>query len=76
MTITTTEWNQLNAGCIYALEDFNEEAERTCRLLAGIRNFPMSVEERSLLAQQRSAENAAYHCYLERRLRLCQLAVD
>jgi len=26
MTITIIEWNQLNAGCIYALEDFNEEA--------------------------------------------------
>ena len=27
----------------------------------------MSVEERSSLAQQRSAENEAYYCYIERR---------
>jgi hypothetical protein len=36
MTITPAEWHQLNARCASSLGNFNEEAGRTCRRLAGI----------------------------------------
>ena len=71
----TAEWERLNAGCARALDRFKKEAEATCRVLAAMRNFPPSLEDRSILAQQRSAENAAYSVYLELRQRLCRFGI-
>ena len=70
----TAEWERLNAGCARALDKFTYEAEATCRVLAGIRHFPMSLDQRSVLALQRSAEIVAFSSYLDLHQRLCQFA--
>jgi hypothetical protein len=72
--MNTPHWQQLNARCVEALDRFNREAMKTCRLLSEMEVFPISVETRSTLAHQRFSENDAYNCYLEARQELCNLA--
>jgi hypothetical protein len=68
------EWQQLNEKCALALEDFVQEAKKTCAFLASIKQYPAPFPDRKKISDQRSKENAAYNAYLQLRLQLCRKA--
>lgn len=70
------KWRRLNAECSRALDRFLHEATRTCRMLAAMRAFPASLEERTTLVEQRCAEGNAFNAYLELRQQLMRMVAD
>src|SRR5262244_3987879 len=51
---------ELHVECVRALRWYIAEANKTCRILAEITRFPVSLEVRNQILQQRRAENAAH----------------
>jgi hypothetical protein len=64
---------ELTQQCSRALASYMEEAQMTCALLDGIRQYPVSEEQRRHLKLQRSRENLAFVEYHEIRERLFRL---
>jgi hypothetical protein len=54
---------QLHAECVGALREYIHQAEKTCELLRSIPEFPLSMEHRLAVLEQRLAENAAHDRY-------------
>ena len=54
---------ELHALCVRLLRNYIEEAKRSCQLLNEVPEFPVSLEVRKKILEQRRAENAAYERY-------------
>jgi hypothetical protein len=61
--------HDLNARCLNALERFYHKADRTCRILGGVRDFPASLDQRDPGSRTICREHP-YNCYLELRRQL------
>ena len=66
--MTQREFEQLHKSCLKSLNRLNEESRKTLNLLALVRQFPESVENRAALDLQRRSESEAQTDY-ETRLR-------
>ena len=66
---------KLREDCTGALGRFVEQAKKTCEILETIRSeFPLAVEDRQRVLQQRQSENLAYEQYQVSRNRLFDAA--
>lgn len=65
---------QLRTECVRALRKYMREADKTCTLLHSIRVFPVPLERRLAILDQRLVENAAHERYQLSRQQLFRLA--
>lgn len=65
---------QLRIACVQALRKYMREADKTCTLLNSIRQFPVPLEKRLAILDQRLVENAAHERYQQSRQQLFRLA--
>ena|SRR5215813_8427800 len=49
---------------VRSLRRYIEEAEKSCKILENVHSFPISLEVRQKILEQRQSENAAYNDYL------------
>jgi len=73
--VNAKEFERLLAQCGVALERYVEEANRTCKLLSKCGPEALTLEQRSAIQAQRSAENAAHERYQNIRSRLLDAAI-
>ena len=71
---TNGELEQLHIECVRALRSYMMEANETCKLLTQIKNFPVSVNQRVAILEQRRTENLASDKYQEARRKLFKAA--
>jgi hypothetical protein len=64
----------LRTGCVRALRNYMRAANKTCTLLNAIRKFPVPLEQRLAILDQRLAENAAHERYQLARQQLFRAA--
>ena len=57
MTNHTEDVEHLHINCVRALRQYIVEANKTCRLLNSIKNFPVTLENRLAIIEQRQNEN-------------------
>jgi hypothetical protein len=74
MSDGTEELQELHVQCVRALKAYMAEANKTCKLLTRITEFPLSFKERSEVLSQRLVENAAQESYQNARQKLFQTA--
>jgi hypothetical protein len=65
---------QLHIDCVRTLRSYITEANETCKLLVGVQTFPVSVEQRIGIVEQRQRENIASDQYHVARRRLFDAA--
>jgi hypothetical protein len=65
---------EMHADCVRALRRYITEANKTCRLLEDITKFPINLETRSEILEQRLVENEAQERYQRARQALFQAA--
>jgi hypothetical protein len=66
---------KLREDCTGALRRFVEQAHKTCEILETIKpEFPLAMEDRQRVLQQRQSENLAYEQYQASRNRLFEAA--
>jgi hypothetical protein len=65
---------QLRTECVRTLRKYMHEADKTCTLLNSIRMFPVPLEKRLAILDQRLVENAAHERYQTSRQQLFRLA--
>ena len=68
--MTQREFDQLHRSCLKSLDHLHEESRKTLNLLALVRQFPGSVENRAALELQRQSESEAQLDYQARLLQL------
>ena len=64
--MTQREFDQLHKSCLKSLNHLHEESRKTLNLLALVRQFPGSVENRAALELQRQADGEAQADYQAR----------
>ena len=57
-----------------ALRDYMAQANKTCKLLIGINEFPVTMDKRTEILEQRRTENRAHEMYQMARQNLFQAA--
>jgi hypothetical protein len=65
---------ELHVECVRALRSYMAEANKTCKLLVNIKEFPVSLEMRQQIEEQRLSENLAHDDYQDARLALFSAA--
>ena len=68
--MTQRDFDQLHKSCLKSLNHLHEESRKTLNLLALVRQFPGSVENRAALDLQRQSESEAQLDYQARLLQL------
>jgi hypothetical protein len=71
---TNDELTELQTFCVRALKRYMDEARKTCLILSDINEFPVSLEARRDILQQRQSENAAHEDYQAARKHLFRAA--
>ncbi len=64
--MTQREFDQLHKACLKSLNHLHEESRKTLNLLALVRQFPSSVENRASLELQSQSESEAQADYQDR----------
>jgi hypothetical protein len=54
---------RLHVNCVTALRRYIGEANKTCKLLMGIGRFPVNLQTRTAILEQRQVENDAHMQY-------------
>lgn len=68
------EFRQLHGECEKSLQDWIVQANCTCKLLGECLHGPLTLEQRSVLHEQRSRENAVQAIHMKKRQRLFEMA--
>ena len=71
--MTQREFDQLHRSCLKSLDHLHEESRKTLNLLALVRQFPESVENRAALDLQRQSESEAQLDYQARLRHLVEI---
>jgi len=71
--MTQREFDQLHKSCLKSLNHLHEESRKTLNLLALVRQFPGSVENRAALDLQRQSESEAQLDYQARLRHLLEI---
>ena len=66
-TKSTEDMLDLHVKCVRALRDYIAEANHTCKVLSDIESFPVSIDKRLAILEQRRAENVAAQRYQDAR---------
>ena len=74
--IENAEVLELQEACVRSFRRYFREANRTCKLLASLKMFPITLDQRLALAQQRQKEIYAYQSYRCVRGKFLELASD
>jgi hypothetical protein len=64
----------LHVACVRELRAYIAEANQTCKLLLGVKGFPIPPNHRIAMLEQRQRENIAYDRYQDARRRLFEAA--
>ena len=71
--MTQREFDKLHKACLRSLNHLHEESRKTLNLLALVRQFPGSVENRAALELQRQSESEAQLDYQARSRHLLEI---
>jgi len=62
--VDQTEFNELHASCVTALDGYVAEAKKTTEMLAKCTPDPLPIVERVKVTVQEAAENSAHLLYI------------
>ena len=66
--------DEIHAECVSALRRYMAEANKTCKLLTAIKEFPINLKQKREILDQRLVENEAQEWYQKSRRKLFRAA--